>query len=78
MRLAIDQSGTLPLDPNVIYPLPVFFRVSRLGESTVSKAAREYGIELRTRRVGRVKFVEGADACDFVRALAEAQCKGST
>jgi hypothetical protein len=73
MRVQIEKDEAEALDPTRLYPLPVFMRAARLGESTLSRAVAEFGIELPTIRVGRVKFVEGAAGIDFIKQLAKAQ-----
>ncbi len=61
---------------DALYPLPAFYKASGTGRTTRIRAA-EHGIELKTFRVGRRKFVRGADAIAFLVAASAVKCEGA-
>jgi hypothetical protein len=64
--------NTAGIDPHAIYPLATFREITRLGSSSTRKA-RAAGLPLPTFVVGRVHFVEGAAAIDWLKAVAAMQ-----
>ena len=56
--------------PDALYSLHQFKLASGLGDSSIAKA-RAKGVELRTLRVGRVKYVRGSDAIEFIESAAD-------
>lgn len=72
MRDYSRRGGPAPIAPESLYPLAEFYAAARIGRSTVNRG-RELGVELKTFRVGRVKYVNGVDGIAYLKALAEAQ-----
>ncbi len=54
---------------DAIYSLAEFKKASGLGSTSIANA-KERGVELKTYRVGRLKFVRGADAITFIESAA--------
>jgi hypothetical protein len=75
MRVQIEESEAL--DPSRLYPLPHFLRVARLGNNSLARAVNEFGLELPTLKVGRVKYVEGEAGIAYIKQLAQAQANAA-
>ncbi|TWT48398.1 hypothetical protein Pla111_01640 [Botrimarina hoheduenensis] len=57
------------VDPQALYSLPEFKRVTRLGPSFFRRA-KAAGVELPMLRAGRCKFIRGRDAIEFIERAA--------
>lgn len=63
------RSEAAPISPADLYPLRSFLETAGIGRSTLRRA-RERGVELTMLRVGRCKYVRGADGIAFLEAAA--------
>ena len=59
------------ITPDAVYPLRVFETLSGISP-TRRWQARQEGIELKTFSIGRLKFVRGCDAINYMVELAAA------
>jgi hypothetical protein len=69
---SVKAADTEAIDPRLFYPYPEFIRVSGCSRARICEA-RRLGVELRTHKVGRRLYVEGADGINFLKQLAAAQ-----
>lgn len=60
------------INPAEMYSLPGFYLASGLGRRSIRKAEQR-GVELKTLRVGRRKYVRGSDAIRFIEEAAESE-----
>lgn len=63
-------ADTQPLLPDAVYPLEAWIRCSGITRARM-RDARQAGIELKIREVGKRRFVFGRDGNDFILRLAE-------
>ena len=65
MTEVVERSlGVIRADES--YPLPLFKKLTGLGDWAFQKAQRR---GLKTRRVGRQKFIRGADWAEYLESL---------
>ncbi len=63
-------ADTQPIRPEDLYSMDSFIRASGITRARM-REARQSGIELTVREVGKRKYVYGRDAIAYILALAE-------